>query len=70
MRSLAALLIAMREDVTGKKSSLSVEAVLGTFMNFSDEERVLLRIRDYVAKNPQAQQKVAELMTAEKQPRS
>jgi len=38
MRSLAALLVAMREDVTGKKANLPVEAVLGTFMNFSQEE--------------------------------
>jgi hypothetical protein len=64
LRTLAALLVAMREDVTGKKTSLSVEAVLGTFMNFSDEERVLLRLRDYVATHPEAQRKLAEVLAA------
>lgn len=64
LRTLAALLVAMREDVTGKKTSLSVEAVLGTFMNFSDEERVLLRLRDYVATHPEAQKKLAEVLAA------
>jgi hypothetical protein len=65
LRSLAALLVAMREDVTGKKTALSVEAVLGTFMNFSDEERVLLRVREYVATHPEAQQKLAQVLAAE-----
>jgi len=64
LRALAALLVAMREDVTGKKTSLPVEAVLGTFMNFSDEERVLLRLRDYVAAHPEAQKKLAQVLAS------
>jgi len=63
LRALAALLVAMREDVTGKKTALSVESVLGTFMNFSDEERVLLRLREYVATHPEAQKKLAQVLS-------
>jgi hypothetical protein len=72
MRSLAALLVAMREDVTGKKTALSVESVLGTVVNFTDDERLLIRLREYVAANPEAQKKVAELLVPEKKadPRS
>jgi hypothetical protein len=62
MRDMAALLIAMREDVTGKKSSLAVEAVLGTFMNFSEEELLALRLREYVATHPEAQKKLAAVL--------
>lgn len=62
MRALAALLVAMREDVTGKKAKLPVEAVLGTFVNFSEAELVALRLREYVATHPEAQKKVAELL--------
>lgn len=64
LRALAALLVAMREDVTGKKTALSVESVLGTFMNFSDEERMLLRLREYVATHPEAQEKVNQLLAS------
>lgn len=64
LRALAALLVAMREDVTGKKTALSVESVLGTFMNFSDEEPVLLRLREYVATHPEAQKKLAQVLAA------
>jgi hypothetical protein len=64
MRSLSTLLIAMREDVTGKKSVLPVETVLGTFINFSEEELVLLKLREYVAENPEAQKRVAELLSS------
>lgn len=62
MRSLAALLVAMREDVTGKKSALPMEAVLGTFVNFRDDELVALRLREYVANHPDAQQKLARIL--------
>lgn len=62
MRALAALLIAMREDVTGKKTKLSDEAVLRTFVNFKPEELVALRLREYVSKNPEAQRRVAEML--------
>jgi hypothetical protein len=62
MRSLAALLVAMREDVTGKKAQLPVEAVLGTFMNFTQEELLALRLRDYVAAHPEAQKKLEEVL--------
>lgn len=62
MRALAALLVAMREDVTGKKAKLPIEAVLGTFMNFSQEELLALRLRDYVATHPEAQQKLAQVL--------
>jgi hypothetical protein len=62
MRALAALLVAMREDVTGKKATLPVEAVLGTFMNFSQEELLALRLREYVARHPEAQQKLAQVL--------
>lgn len=65
MRSLAALLIAMREDVTGKKANLPVEAVLGTFMNFSQEELTVLRLRDYVATHPEAQKKLAAMLATD-----
>ena len=65
LRSLAALLVAMREDVTGKKSTLSVEAVLGTFMNFSEEELVLLRLREYVATHPEAQAQLASAIAGQ-----
>ena len=62
MRAMAALLIAMREDVTGKRASLPIEAVLGTFMNFSQEELLALRLREYVAAHPEAQKKLAEVL--------
>jgi hypothetical protein len=62
LRSMAALLVAMREDVTGKKTALSVEAVLGTFMNFKDEERFLIRMREYVATHPEAQEKLRQVL--------
>ncbi len=65
MRALAALLLAMREDITAKKSSLPVESVLGTFMNFSQEELLLVQLREYVAAHPEAQQKVAEILKPE-----
>lgn len=55
MRAMAALLIAMREDVTGQKSALSEEDVLGTFVNLEDAERVALRLRKHLADNPDAQ---------------
>jgi hypothetical protein len=61
---LAKLLVAMREDVTGKKSTLSEEAVLGTFVNFSEEELVMLRLRKYVEKSPEAQRKLPEVFAA------
>lgn len=61
-RALAALLLAMREDITGKKSQLPVESVLGTFVNFSQEELLLVQLREYVAANPEAQMKVAALL--------
>jgi hypothetical protein len=67
LRALAALLVAMREDVTGKKTALSVESVLGTFMNFSEEERVLIRLREYVATHPEAQEKVAQMLSSGRQ---
>jgi hypothetical protein len=62
MRDLAKLLVAMREDVTGRKSTLSEEAVLGTFVNFSEEERQLLRVRQYVERFPEAQKRLAEVL--------
>lgn len=62
LRALAALVKAMREDVTGQKSKLSEEAILRTFVTFKPEELVVLRLRDYVAKNPQAQKQLAEIL--------
>jgi len=62
LRALAGLLIAMREDVTGKKANLSEESVLKTFINFKPEELVMLRLREYVSKNPEAQRKLAEVL--------
>ena len=62
MRAMAALLVAMREDVTGKKTALSTEAVLGTFVNFTDDERLKLRLRDHLAKSPEAQRKLADAL--------
>jgi hypothetical protein len=64
MRDLAKLLVAMREDVTGKKSTLSEEAVLGTFVNFSEEERLLLRLRQHVESSPEARKKLAEVLAS------
>jgi hypothetical protein len=61
LRSLAALVIAMRQDVTGQKPKLSEEVVLRTFVTFKPEELVILRLREYVAKNPEAQKKLAEI---------
>jgi len=63
MRALAALLVAMREDVTGKKATLPIEAVLGTFMNLSQEELLAVRMREYVATHPEAQQKLAQILS-------
>lgn len=70
MRDLAKLLVAMREDVTGRKSSLSEEAVLGTFINFSEEERLLLRLRQHVEKSPEAQKKLAEALSGKLPPQT
>ncbi len=67
LRSMAALILAMRQDVTGQKSKLSEEVVLRTFVNLKPEELVILRLREYVAKNPEAQKKVAELMAQSRQ---
>jgi len=35
---------------------------LGTFMNFSQEELLALRLREYVAAHPEAQQKLAAIL--------
>lgn len=62
LRALAAVLVAMREDVTGQKSTVPEDVVLRTFMNLSSEQLLLVRLREYVSKNPDAQRKVAELV--------
>ncbi len=65
IRNLAKLLIAMRVDVTGKRSNISHDAVLRTFINFKPEELILLQLREYVEKNPAAQAIVRDLISCE-----
>jgi hypothetical protein len=50
LMSFADLLTAMREDVTEKKTTLPAEVVVGTFVNLTEEERLLLRLRAHAAK--------------------
>ena len=58
MIAFAHLLVAMREDVTGKKTELSAEAVLSTIINFSDDERAIVRMREFVSKNPEKARRI------------
>lgn len=51
-RDLANLLLAMREDVTGKGITLPTETILRTFMNLSDEQVAIVGLRDFVSNNP------------------
>lgn len=67
LRALAGLLIAMREDVTGRPSTLSEDVVLRTFVNFKPEEIAILRLREYVSKNPDLLRRLAE--TQRQQPK-
>jgi hypothetical protein len=60
-RSFGALLVAMREDVTGQKSDVPEDVVLRTFVNLTPEQLAEIRRREYVSKNPEAQRRVTEL---------
>jgi len=64
LRALAALIIAMREDVTGSRTMLSEESVLRTFVNLKPDELAVLRLREYVTKNPEAQRRLAEILSS------
>ena len=63
LRAFAGLLIAMREDVTQKKSDLSEEAVLSTFVNFTQDELLAFRLRTHLRESPEARRQLAEMLS-------
>jgi len=65
LRALAGLLIAMREDVTGQPSTVSEDVVLRTFVNLKPEELVVVRLREYLSKNPEALRRAAKTLRGE-----
>lgn len=65
IRAFGRLLIALREDVTGKKATLTEEAVLRMFVNFTPEQLMLVRLREYVSSNPAIQRALAEQLGQE-----